>query len=166
MLEYYLATIALFVVAKVAFMLVCGEGLTLGDYTAVVWHGLSLDLSTALYFFGVPYLLTMLSLWVRVPRIAYLIYYGFVAVVFSLVFVADTSLYSFWHFKLDASCLLYLETPAEAMAAATLALGTPSTVRIAMMIRLIIYLAICYISLLPKNMICITKNYATVPFYR
>jgi phosphoglycerol transferase MdoB-like AlkP superfamily enzyme len=121
LLEYYLATIALFVVAKVVFMLVCGEGLTLGDYTAVVWHGLSLDLSTALYFFGVPYLLTMLSLWVRVPRIAYLIYYGFVAVVFSLVFVADTSLYPFWHFKLDASCLLYLETPAEAMASVTTA---------------------------------------------
>ena len=34
----------------------------------------------------------------------------------SLAFVADTSLYEFWQFKLDASCLSYLETPTEAMA--------------------------------------------------
>ena len=33
-----------------------------------------------------------------------------------LAFVADTSLYEFWGFKLDASCLQYLETPTEAMA--------------------------------------------------
>ena len=119
LLKYYLVTIALFVVAKLAFMLVCGEGLSLGDYAAVVWHGLSLDLSTALYFFCLPFLLTVVSLWVKMPRIAFLIYYAIVAVAFSLAFVADTSLYPFWHFKLDASCLQYLETPTEAMASVT-----------------------------------------------
>ena len=119
LLKYYLVTIMLFVVAKWVFILACGDGLLLGDYAAVVWHGLSLDLSTALYFFALPFLLTALSLWVRVPRLVYLIYNGVVAVAFALAFVADTSLYPFWHFKLDASCLQYLETPTEAMASVT-----------------------------------------------
>ena len=105
LLKYYLVTIVLFVVAKGVFMLACG--------------GLSLDLSTALYFFGLPFLLTALSLWIRVPRYVYLIYNGLVAIAFALAFVADTSLYPFWHFKLDASCLQYLETPTEAMASVT-----------------------------------------------
>jgi phosphoglycerol transferase MdoB-like AlkP superfamily enzyme len=39
--------------------------------------------------------------------------------VFALAFVADTSLYPFWQFKLDSSCLQYLETPTEAMASVT-----------------------------------------------
>ena len=63
LLKYYLVTIVLFVVAKWVFMLACGEGLSVADYAAVVWNGLSLDLSTALYFFGLPFLLTALSLW-------------------------------------------------------------------------------------------------------
>ena len=119
LLKYYLVTIALFVVAKWVFMLACGDALSIGDYATVVWHGLSLDLSTALYFFGVPFLLTTVSLWVRIPRYVYLIYNGVVAIAFALAFVADTSLYPFWHFKLDASCLQYLETPTEAMASVT-----------------------------------------------
>ena len=41
------------------------------------------------------------------------------ALAFSLAFVADTSLYAFWGFKLDASCLDYLSTPTEAMASVT-----------------------------------------------
>ena len=119
LLKYYLVTIALFVVAKWVFMLACGDALSIGDYATVVWHGLSLDLSTALYFFGVPFLLTTVSLWVRIPRYVYLIYNGVMAITFALAFVADTSLYPFWHFKLDASCLQYLETPTEAMASVT-----------------------------------------------
>ena len=119
LLKFYLVTIALFVVAKWAFMLVCGDGLSVSDYATVAWHGLSLDLSTALYFFALPFLLTTISLWVRVPRYVYLVYNGVVAIAFALAFVADTSLYPFWHFKLDASCLQYLETPTEAMASVT-----------------------------------------------
>jgi phosphoglycerol transferase MdoB-like AlkP superfamily enzyme len=34
--------------------------------------------------------------------------------------VTDTSLYEFWLFKLDASCLQYLETPTEAMASVSM----------------------------------------------
>jgi len=114
----YLLTVLLFFLAKVVFMLFNHEGhpFTVADMAEVVWHGLSLDLSTALYFLIVPFLLTAVSLWVSIPRWAFLIYYVIMAVAFALAFVADTSLYPFWGFKLDASCLSYLETPTEAMA--------------------------------------------------
>ena len=118
LLRFYLLTVLLFVVAKWVFMLCngAGHGVTAGDYLAVAWHGLSLDLSTALYFLIVPFLVTAVSVWVRVPRWVLRVYYAIVAIAFALAFVADTSLYPFWQFKLDASCLQYLSTPTEAMA--------------------------------------------------
>ena len=117
LLKFYVLTVLIFVAAKVVFML-CNGG-QLGDMPAVIWHGLSLDLSTALYFLIVPFLVTMVSIWVKMPRWLLKPYYALLAIAFALAFVADTSLYPFWHFKLDASCLQYLETPTEAMASVT-----------------------------------------------
>ena len=122
LLKFYALTVLLFVAAKLVFMLVCHEGqapFTAADVWQVVRHGLSLDLSTALYFLIVPYLLTFVSLWLRLPRRLLSAYCAVVAVVMALAFVADASLYPFWQFKLDASCLQYLATPTEAMASVT-----------------------------------------------
>ena len=118
LLRFYLTTVLVFIVAKVAFMLFnrAEHAFGMGDVWQVLVHGLSLDLSTALYFLIVPFLLTIASIWVRIPRWLFIVYDGLVAVIFALAFVADTSLYPFWGFKLDASCLQYLETPTEAMA--------------------------------------------------
>ena len=107
--------------AKVAFMLACREGhdFALGDVCSVLTHGLSLDLSTSLYIVSLPFLLLMVSIWWQQARVLNLIlrvYFAIIAVALSLAFVADSSLYPFWGFKLDASCLQYLETPTEAMA--------------------------------------------------
>ena len=120
LLETYLLTVLLFIVAKVAFML-CNASthpFTVGDVFDVATHGLTLDLSTSLYCLIVPFLLTVASLWTtgRWLRRILTAYPLLLAVVLSLAFVADTSLYPFWGFKLDASCLQYLETPTEAMA--------------------------------------------------
>ena len=93
-----------------------GHEFVIGDICQVVWHGLSLDLSTALYFLAIPFLLTIVSVWVKVPQWIFKTYYALIAIAFASAFVADTSLYPFWGFKLDASCLQYLETPTEAMA--------------------------------------------------
>ena len=121
LLKVYAWTVLVFVVAKVAFMLTCRDDhvFTGADMWQVVGHGLSLDLSTALYALIVPYLLTIVSVWVRLLRWPFNIYYGVMAAAFALAFVADSSLYPFWQFKLDASCLQYLETPTEAMASVT-----------------------------------------------
>ena len=118
LLKFYVATLLFFVAAKVGFMLYQhgGHDFTFTDMLQVIGHGLSLDLSTSLYIIAVPFLLVAASLWLRIPKWCFRIYYAFAAVLLSLAFVADTSLYEFWQFKLDASCLSYLETPTEAMA--------------------------------------------------
>ena len=120
LIKTYLWTVIVFIVAKVIFMLCCHEGHTfgIGDMWDVVWHGLTLDLSTALYFLILPFLLTIVSIWYWSKWLCRVlnIYFLLISIAFALAFVADTSLYPFWNYKLDASCLQYLETPSEATA--------------------------------------------------
>lgn len=122
LLKYFLVTVCIFIVAKILFMLFnhSGHDFSLKDVVQVVWHGKSLDFSTSLYLFTVPFLLTIVSLWIRMPKWVYRIWYVVLAILLPLAFVADTSLYEFWQFKLDASCLSYLETPTEAMASVSI----------------------------------------------
>ena len=108
-----------FSAAKAVFIM--ANGGSLADWPAVALHGLTLDLSTALYFLVVPYLLMVASDWLRIPPAVLKTYLAVVAAAFALAFTADTSLYPFWHFKLDASCLQYLATPSEAMASVSTA---------------------------------------------
>ena len=120
LLKTFLWTMLVFIIAKVVFMLACHEGhiFTMADLWQVILHGLTLDISTALYILAVPFLLTMMSVWYK-PRwmgITVKVFFGIVAFALALAFIADTSLYPFWGFKLDASCLQYLETPTEAAA--------------------------------------------------
>ena len=59
-------TVLLFMVAKVVFML-CNRSpgtFTAADVKDVLLHGLSLDLSTALYFLIVPFLFVPIGGWV------------------------------------------------------------------------------------------------------
>ena len=121
LIKSYVWTVVVFIVAKIGFMLCCKEGheFTAGDMWHVITHGLSLDLSTALYILIVPFLLTIVSVWwknEKVQKWILRIYFIIIAIALALAFVADTSLYPFWGFKLDASCLQFLETPGDAAA--------------------------------------------------
>lgn len=124
LLKTYLLTMLFFIIAKVAFMLYnSSQAFSAGDVLAVLWHGLSLDFSTALYIISVPFLVCAASIWlggIKALRLLLRAYYLLIAVAITLAFVADTSLYEFWLFKLDSSCLQYLETPTEAMASVSL----------------------------------------------
>ena len=128
-------TVVVFIAAKLVFMLFNYEGHAFGisDMWKVISHGLSLDLSTSLYFLILPFLTTIVSLWWddRRLRTFLRIYYGVIATMMTLAFVADTSLYPFWGFKLDASCLQYLETPTEVRASVS---GLYMAVRIVLLI--------------------------------
>ena len=116
--KVYLLTILLFIVAKVIFMLMNrgDHPFSAGDMFDVIRHGFTLDLSTSLYLLIVPFLITLISIWwqgwvlFRILKI----YYALIAFALTLAFIADTSLYPFWGFKLDTTCLQYLETPTEA----------------------------------------------------
>ena len=117
----YLLTVVIFMAAKMAFML-CNHAVSsfsVNDMCAVLWHGLTLDLSTALYFLIFPFLATIAYTWVKLPTWIMKPYYALIAFFFALAFIADTSMYPFWHFKLDGSWLQYLESPTEAMASVT-----------------------------------------------
>lgn len=121
LLSIFVLTMLVFVGAKIVFMLCNLDGQVFGvhDVLSVFAYGKSLDLSTALYVLAIPLLATMASVWVKVPRWILKAYFATIAIAMALAFVADTSLYEFWHFKLDASCLQYLATPTEAMASVT-----------------------------------------------
>ena len=120
LIRFYGLTILLFFLAKVVFMLAnrAAHPFTTGDVWDVLRHGLTLDLSTGLYFLVVPFLLVVVSIW-RTGRWLYWTYRFWsivVGVAFALAFVADTALYPHWGFKLDASCLQYLSSPTDAAA--------------------------------------------------
>ena len=110
----------IFIIAKVVFMLYNTTQVFTGhDIFAVLYNGLSLDFSTSLYIIIVPFLVCTVSIWlggIKTLRVILRAYYLLIAIVMTLAFVADTSLYEFWLFKLDSTCLQYLETPTEAMA--------------------------------------------------
>lgn len=118
LINTYLWTVLIFVLAKIGFMLANqgGHAFSSGDVWDVIRHGLTLDLSTALYFLILPFLMTIVSLFWQNPKWLQRIqkgYFALIALAFALAFVADTSLYPFWGFKLDSSCLQYLESPDE-----------------------------------------------------
>ena len=120
LLKTYLWTVVVFIIAKVVFMLCCHQEheFGMGDIWDVICHGLTLDLSTALYFLILPFLLVIISLWWTHKVLSKIstVYFAIIAIAFALAFVADTSLYPFWHYKLDATCLQYLTSPSEATA--------------------------------------------------
>ncbi len=137
LLKTYLLTVLIFIIAKVVFMwcnapaaatdgadasAASTSAFHAGDFFDVALHGLTLDLSTALYFLIIPFLVVVATIFIGSTKPLRIIlngYYALIAAALSLAFIADTSLYPFWHFKLDASCLQYLETPTEAMASVT-----------------------------------------------
>lgn len=116
----FLTLVLLFVVQKVVFMLYNGsmaEGAPFFTCVAALWHGLGLDIATACYLMIVPVLVTLVSLFVRIPMRRVLVpYYILIALVFTLAFAVDLVLYSYWGSKPDANDLIYAEKPKEMLA--------------------------------------------------
>ena len=142
LLKTYVLTVLTFVAAKVGFMLYnhAGHDFSVGDVMDVITHGLSLDLSTALYFLIVPFLMVLVSIWWqgRIWSVILKTYFLLVSMAFALAFVADAALYPFWGFKLDASCLQYLDSPTEATASVSAGFVIVSVVTI-VVIAILIY---------------------------
>lgn len=124
LVSLFAATILLFVCQKPLFMLYnssAGGNMTVGDWFAVMWHGLPLDMTTCAYTLVVPYLALLATFFLRFRlRRVLMPYYCIVMAIISLIFVADTVMYSFWHFKLDTTVFLYTDKPADAMASVSL----------------------------------------------
>ena len=121
--KYYLTIVALSVLYKMFFLLAnSGEtDFSFIDGLSVFLYGLQHDLAVAGYFTAVPLLVSIISLFVNLPlRGIFIVYNCIVAFLFSLAFLADAVLFPFWGFKLDASVLMYLDSPANAFASVEL----------------------------------------------
>ena len=119
--SYFFTLLLLFVIQKPLFMLyndAVGKEVSVSCFWQVMWHGVSLDATTAGYLTALPLLVILVSIWIRKISLKKLLlpYYILVAILVSVVFVVDMGLYPFWGFKLDASIFLYLDSPKEAMA--------------------------------------------------
>lgn len=130
----FLATVLVMAVQKplfLAYYAAEAAGAGFGGWWRVVWHGLLLDMTVAGYVTALPLLATLLSLWVRLPERLWgrimTGYFSVVAVFTALVFAVDSALYAHWGFRLDATILIYLTDPREAMASVDLWTGVRQT---------------------------------------
>ena len=118
---FFAAVLGYFLIQKPLFMLYNGsvaKGVPLADYGRVMLHGFTLDAATAGYLTVVPWLAILASIWFkRFPLRAVLAgYYAVIALLVTIIFIGDMSIYPFWGFKLDASVFLYLDSPKNVLA--------------------------------------------------
>ena len=130
----FCATVLLMAVQKPVFLAYYAADAaqaSIGEWLGVVWHGLTLDSTVAGYVTALPLLLTLVSLWVRLPgriwRRVLTGYFVLVATVTAVIFAVDVELYQHWGFRLDATILIYLTDPREAMASVDFWLGVRQT---------------------------------------
>lgn len=110
----FVALTGIFVAAKAVFMLYNSGArpFAIGDLGDVIAHGLTLDMSTALWLVAVPYVLVGVSMWTgKAWAAAHKVYWAVVALVLSVALAGDTCLYEYWGFKLDAAVIQYIEAP-------------------------------------------------------
>lgn len=117
----FVTLLLIFLTQKVVFMLYnmgMADGAPFLSCVASLWHGLRLDIATCCYLLLLPTVVILVSYFFRkFPlRKVLMPYYILVGIVLSLIFVADTILYSFWGAKLDANDLIYAAKPKDMLA--------------------------------------------------
>ncbi|MCD8033045.1 MAG: sulfatase-like hydrolase/transferase [Alistipes sp.] len=130
----FAATVVMMAVQKPVFMAyyaVEAAGAGFRGWIDVLWHGLTLDMTVAGYVTALPILVTLLSLWFRLPekvwRGVLTSWFVLVAVATAVIFAVDVALYEHWGFRIDSTVLIYLTDPEEAMASVDFWLGVRQT---------------------------------------
>ena len=121
--RYYAVITALSVLYKILFIALGSgnESLSLAECIAVIYNGLAHDFAVAGYFTTIPLLLTMATIFADFNLRGFLKWYNLlIAAATTLAFTADATLYPYWEFKLDATVLLYIDSPANAVASIAL----------------------------------------------
>ena len=119
LLKFYFVQVALFAVYKVLFLLLNAgeEPFSVTDVFAVAINGLPLDFAVAGYFSVIPLIVTIATIFLQLPLKKIIQWYSaIISMIITLALVADMSLYPYWEFKLDASFLIYIDSPANAIA--------------------------------------------------
>nr|WP_288661550.1 alkaline phosphatase family protein [uncultured Alistipes sp.] len=130
----FAATVVMMAVQKPVFMAyyaVEAAGAGIRGWIDVLWHGLTLDMTVAGYVTALPILVTLLSLWLRLPekvwRGVLTTWFVLAAVTTAVIFAVDVALYEHWGFRIDSTVLIYLADPEEAMASVDFWLGVRQT---------------------------------------
>jgi len=118
LLRLFIVVMAYFILWKLVFMFFNGFAARrcgLSDCLPVIAHGFPLDTATACYILSPVLLLMLLNVWLKVPALRAVLcsYYAVVSLVCTLILAGDTSLYSFWDYKIDATIFNYLSSPAS-----------------------------------------------------
>ena len=161
-ISYFFIVFLLFVCQKPLFMLyneAMEKGLSFNDFCQVMFHGMSLDATTAGYLTAFPFLCILVSIWLKkFPlRKILLPYYIVISILISLVFVGDMALYPFWGFKLDASIFLYLDSPKEALASVSTGFVL---LRVAIILLLVVFHVWLMRKVTPKRLQAVSKRLA------
>lgn len=118
---YSIFWLVFFLFARLFFILTHWESSaaeSLGGLLGTFAHGIRLDVSTTGYYLILPFILAIPSLLFRGSLYGIVVrWYTIILVVFSsIIVVADSSLYSYWGFRMDYTPFFYLKTPGEAVA--------------------------------------------------
>jgi len=122
---YVLFWLAFFLAARLFFILTKipeASAFTLADLATTFRHGILLDISAVAYVMAIPMLVMLPGLWFSGEwyRRFLKLYTWLFIVVAALIVVGDAILYRYWGFRMDYTPLLYLKTPKDAAASATL----------------------------------------------
>jgi len=130
LLRIYFTTLLLFVVQKPLFLIIehhscptlTGNEVWHSIY-GTIWHGLSLDISTAGYLCVIPCLILLVGIWFNNKYVRHLLngYFWIAATLIGASFVLNLALYPYWNFPLDSTPLFYFfSSPADAFASTSL----------------------------------------------
>ena len=140
---------------------------SLADLSATFLHGSKLDISLTGYYLLFPVLLMIVGVYFNGDWYRKVIrWYSYFAILLSsTIIVADANLYSYWGFRMDFTPVLYLKTPAEAMASVSLMKIFMFFIVIGMMVAFFIYLYNKLIDKLFLNFERITLRLPAALFY-
>ncbi len=159
-LSYTIFWIVFFFFARLFFLLVQYKSSfpnTASDLLGTFLNGVKLDISTTGYYLLLPLFAAIPGLWFNGNWFSYFIkWYSYILIGFSaIIIVSDSSLYSYWGFRMDYTPMLYLRTPGEAMAS----VSTPGLITYSVTITLIAFLFIYVYNLLIDRLF---KNFERV----
>ena len=118
---YYLSWVLFFDFLRLLFLVYHSsktKELPFSTTVATFWYGLRMDLSMAAYILLPVVLFVLVSLVVPFFRntLIYKIYTGIVLFFVLLVSICDLEIYDAWGFRIDATPLMFLSSPREAIA--------------------------------------------------
>ncbi len=166
LLKLFLLTMFFFVMQKPFFVLYNiadfpSESNLLTDIFSVMYHGIFLDSTVVAYTLIVPSLILLATWWTKKASVIRLVstvlqvYYIVLSILFGIIFVVDTVLYSFWNFKLDATIFIYTDKPSDAMASVSV-LFLIGGILITILIALIY--SMCYVKLIRRHRISVDSH--------